>query len=85
MGFRPASRREALLYEMCARGGYCSTGLTPDDLTDDMTADEIFGLILDREGEGPLVDRKKHQWLNRLVREWLFDPSGCGVRSGLPR
>ena len=70
----------------CARrGGYCSTGLTPEDLTDDLSADKIFELILDREGEGPLVDCKQHKWLRRLVEEWLFNPAGRGVRSGLPR
>ena len=46
MGFRPRSRREALICELCARGGYCSTGLTADDLTIDLSADQITDLVL---------------------------------------
>jgi len=85
VGLRPASRREALINELCASGGYCSNGLTADDLTGDLSADEITEMILRREdcwplaGRGPAVDE-----VAGMVKDWLFDPRGRGVRSGLP-
>jgi hypothetical protein len=91
VGERPTSVREALLNELCAHGGYCSTGLTADDLTGDLSADEITELVLRREGfleEGrDVVMASRTAWdeVARMVRDWLFDPRGRGARSGLPR
>jgi hypothetical protein len=88
VGFRPKSLREALLLELCAHGGYCSTGLTADDLTDDLSADEITEMVLHGEGlnTDPLMGSgKARDEVGRMVRDWLFDPGGRGVRSGLPR
>jgi len=86
MGYRPSSRREALLHELCARGGYCSTGLTVDDLTDELSADEITEMVLRGEGLDPgLTDRKQSAGVLRTVQDWLFDPQGRGAKSGLPR
>jgi len=85
VGFRPESRRAALLQDLCERGGYCSTGLTPKDLTDGLSADEIAEMVLRGEGLDPVMERKKCEEVAREVRDWLFDPRGRGVKSGLPR
>ena len=86
MGYQPKSQREALLHELCARGGYCSTGLTVDDLTAELNADQITEMILRGEGLDPaMTDREQSAVVLRMVQDWLFDPSGRGARSGLPR
>lgn len=85
MGFRPGSRREALLHELCARGGYCSTGLTPEELTDGLTAEQIAEMVFRGEGLDPIMEPKKYEQVAQAVRDWLFDASGKGVKSGLPR
>jgi hypothetical protein len=86
MGYRPKSRREALLHELCARGGYCTTGLTVDDLTAELSANEITEMVLRGEGLDPVMtDRKQSAAVLRIVQDWLFDPRGRGVRSRLPR
>jgi hypothetical protein len=85
MAYRSKSRREALLKELCARGGYCSTGLTVDDLTADLSADEITEMVLRGEGLDPVMtDRKQAASVLRTVEDWLFDPRGQGIKSGLP-
>jgi hypothetical protein len=84
MGYRPKSRREALVCELCARGGYCSTGLIADDLTDELSADEITERVLRQEGLDPVIDDKQRDYVTRMVKDWLFDPRGRGARSGLP-
>ena len=50
MGYRPGSRREALLYEL---SDYSTTGLTADDLMGDLSAKDIAEMILRREGLDP--------------------------------
>jgi hypothetical protein len=86
MGYRPKSRREALLHELCARGGYCTTGLTVDDLIDELSSDEITEMVLQGEGLDPATtDRKQSAAVLGIVQDWLFDPRGRGARSGLPR
>jgi hypothetical protein len=86
MGHRPKSRREALLHELCVRGGYCSTGLTVDDLTDELSASEITGMVLRGEGLDPvMMDRKPYAGVLWMVQDWLFDLHGREVRSGLPQ
>jgi hypothetical protein len=85
MGYRPKSRREALLHELCARGGYRSTGLTVHDLTDELSADEITEMVLRGEGLDPVIDDKQRDYVTRVAKDWLFDPRGRGARSGLPQ
>lgn len=85
MGYRPRSRREALLEELCARGGYCNTGLTADDLTDDLDATQIAEMVLRGEGLDPVTEPSKRAGLMRAIDSWLVDPRGPGARSGLPR
>ena len=53
MGHKPGSRREALLHELCVRQGYCSTGLSADDLTEELGAGEIAEMVLRGEGLDP--------------------------------
>jgi hypothetical protein len=85
VGYLPTSRRDALLHELCARGGYCSTGLTVDDLTDGLSAHEIAEMVLRGEGLDPVIDRTQRDRVARIVTDWLFDPCGRGDGSGLPR
>jgi hypothetical protein len=86
MGYRPKSRRDALLHELCARGGYCSTGLTVDDLTDELSADEITEMVLRGEGLDPVMGSgKARDEVGRMVKDWLFHPRGRGAKSELPR
>lgn len=85
MGYRPKSLRDALLVELCHRGGYCSTGLTEDDLTDGLGGREIAEMVLRGEGLDPVMDAKQLDYVTRLVNDWLFDPRGRGAKSGLPR
>ena len=44
-----------MLIELCSHGGYCSNGLTVDDLVDDLTADEITEMVLRGEGLDPVM------------------------------
>jgi hypothetical protein len=85
MGFRPRTLREALLYELCVRQGFCSAGLTPEDLTESLTAREIAEMVLVGESLDPPLNEKMRNSVERQVSDWLFDPQGRGARSGLPR
>lgn len=86
MGHRPKSRREALLDELCVKQGYCSSGFTEDDLSYDLSAEEIIDKVLGAEGNNPtMIDGKDKEVLVRMVKDWMFDPGGRGMRSGLPR
>jgi hypothetical protein len=85
VGFKPETRREALLNELCGRLGYCSTGLVAADLTESMDADEITNLVIAREfGEDrlELVERRFVDEVRREVVAWLYGAKGAG--SGLP-
>jgi hypothetical protein len=83
VGYRPKSRRQALLHELCAKHGYCSTGLTVDDLTENLSADEIADLVIRRDGLDPVLDSSHRDDVAQIVRDWLFDPNGRGARSRL--
>ncbi len=85
MSARPTSRRDALLIELCAEYGYCQLGLSPEDLLPEWSSDQIATLVLRCEGLDPAMDRGPLDEVRRLVDDWLFDPSGRGVKSGLPR
>ena len=61
-------------------------GLTVDDLTDQLSADEITEMVLRGEGLDPAMDSgETRDEVGHMVKDWLFDPHGRGVRSGLPR
>jgi len=82
----PASRREALLRELCVDLGFCDTGLTPDDLVNPSAASEVVDLVLSGEGLDSATTRSTlRESVRRLIDAWLFDPDGRGARSGLPR
>jgi hypothetical protein len=85
MGSQPTSLREALLHELCAGDGYCTTGLVADDLGDELTAGEITDMVLRGEGLDPVMDRTQRESVKKVVEDWLFDPLGRGARSGLLR
>ena len=85
VGHQPGSRREALLYELSSYHGYQSTGLSPDELVDGLSAEEIADIVLRREGLDPRSDRRQRYRVMRIVDDWLFLPSGRGAVSGLPR
>ena len=84
MGIKPNTLREALLEELCAHGGFCTTGLTPEDLTEELSAREIAELVLEGEGLDPRLNAKMREGVERTVNDWLFDAHGRGARSGLP-
>jgi len=56
-----------------------------DDLIAALSADEITEMVLRGEGFDPVIDDKQRDYVTRMVKDWLFDPHGRGVRSGLPR
>lgn len=82
MGYRPGSRREALLYEL---SDYSTTGLTADDLMGDLSAKDIAEMILRREGLDPVMDQEQFERVMRTTIVWMFDPHSRGAKSGLPR
>jgi hypothetical protein len=86
---KPASRVEAVLYELCVEYGYC---LPNDELATILSnvpedADEFLDAVLMAEGNRPdLMDKSVRSELREVVRDWLFDDGlGRGTRSGLPR
>jgi len=87
MSHRPASRMEALLTELCARHGWClpeadrATLLASGPRDSAAITDAILAAEL---GPDHAADRRTRSWLTRLVDDWLFDPEGRGVASGLP-
>jgi hypothetical protein len=82
VGYRPRTRREALLI---ALSDYSGTGLSTEDLTEDLSAHEIAEMILRREGLDPAIDRQQYERVVETTIDWLFDRRGRGARSGLPR
>jgi len=87
MGYHPESLREALLYELCTKLGYCNS-LTADDLTSGLDANEIARMVFVAEGmdpEPPMLSKESREPVARMVDDWLFNPNGRGRKSGLPR
>ena len=70
------------------RLGYCggqAGWLGESDLNAD-TPDAVVDAVLVREGLDPLTaDAAQRAEIRAVVEDWLFDPSGRGARSGLPR
>jgi len=62
-----------------------------DDLTADLSANEIIEMVLRREGvlaaQRDVVMASRTAWdeVAGMVRDWLFDAHGRGAKSGLPR
>lgn len=84
MGFRPRTRREALLYELKARHGYFVNPMSADDLSEMASPHEIAERVLQIEGLDPALDSKNYDEVRRVIEDWMFDPNGRGARSGLP-
>lgn len=61
-----------------------------DDLTADLSADEITEIVLRREGvlatgqDVVMASRAAWDEVAGIVRDWLFDAHGRGAKSGLP-
>jgi hypothetical protein len=54
-----------LLYEL---SDYSATGLTADDLIDDLSAEDIAGMILRREGLDPvMMNQRERERVGRTV------------------
>jgi hypothetical protein len=84
MGARPESRREALLWELCGRYGFCnefdSSALIGVD-----SVDKVVSAVLVAEGWDPFMcDREIKAYLEQAVDDWLFNPHGRGAKSKLP-
>ena len=87
MGYRPTSRMDALLEQLCVEYGWCLPpgdrqaliGAGPQDretVTDSIIRAEF--------GEADVRDDDKRAFLTPLVDDWLFDPTGRGAHSQLP-
>lgn len=87
MGYRPATRMDALLEELCTKHGCC---LREEDRSALIVAgshecEAVTDSIVRAEfGESKLGDETRRAWLRPIVDNWLFDPVGRGARSGLP-
>ena len=90
MGYKPVTRVDALLGELCVKYGYC---LPPDDQAaliaePPQDVDAFVDAVLLAEGhDNPsLCNDETRRALGELVRDWLFDEGrGKGSKSGLPR
>jgi hypothetical protein len=85
---RPETRVEALLRDICTRGGFC---LRPDEVQALVAApppdvNSFVDAILVAEGIDPLFcGTGTRDFLSDAVRDWLFDEGrGKGTESGLP-
>jgi hypothetical protein len=86
MGLCPRSRAEGLFAAVCARLGFCDTGLPTENFADDLTADEITDMIVRGEGLDPVMIRKElRQQVREIVVDWWFKHDGPGTSSRLPR
>lgn len=86
---RPESCAEALLWDLCARFGYCLGNEQGAAILANVpdTPEEFVDAVLRAEGREPAVVDKNHRsQLCDLARDWLFDDgNGRGSRSCLPR
>ena len=88
IGFKNATRVDALLSDLCLRKGIC----LPPDEHDRLVAspptdpDAFVAAILIADGEDPVLASKQvKQWVSEAVRDWIFDEGrGKGTASGLP-
>lgn len=88
VGYPNATRLNALLSQICTERGWC---IAPDDedqvrLVVPAGADAVVDALIRIELEiDPIMcDKATRRWLRRKVVDWLFDPRGSGVSSGLP-
>lgn len=88
IGFKNATRVDALLSDLCVRHGVC---LSPDDfdaLVRDPPGelDAFVDAILIADGQDPVMaDKELRRVLTAALRDWIFDDGhGKGSASGLP-
>lgn len=85
MGYRPASRVDALLEELCVKYGFC---LPPDEharllVNPPVDPDRFTEEVLRVEGlDQSLMDKSLRKTLVSLVADWLHGEKGRS--SGLP-
>jgi hypothetical protein len=88
VGYKPTSRVEALLYDLCVTYGYCLPRTEEEALLANPPpdVDSFVDAVLIADGEDPnLTDKYLRRDLAEVVRDWLFDNGrGKGSRSGLP-
>ena len=85
MGNSLASRRAALLYELCVEYGYCN-GLDEAALANCATAEDVVRAVVHAEGLDPdMLNREERATLTKVADDWLFSRRGRGAQSGLPR
>jgi hypothetical protein len=87
MGYKPQSRMDALLYEICVEHGWCLPPLEREKLFAQRPEDAgtLADALVAAEFGEDFVGRKEASWLTPLINDWLFDSDGRGARSGLPR
>lgn len=87
MAYPGATRVHSLLSEICREWGYCLPPGSDNQIRSAIPegADAIVDLIIRIElGIEPIMAAKNtHRYLRGKVIEWLFDPHGRGVASGL--
>jgi hypothetical protein len=77
-----------LLTEICREWGYCLPPGSDDRIREVMpeSADAVVDLIIriELQIEPAMAAKDTHRYLRGKVVDWLFDPHGRGVASGLP-
>lgn len=86
--YADASRLNSLLSQICIERGWC---LSPDGyervrqaIPDGINAVVDTIICIELETDPVLCDKHTRRWLRGKVDDWLFDPQGRGVSSGLP-
>jgi hypothetical protein len=86
VGNKPTTRIDCIFGELIIRYGWGMWGDSsrlrgepPDDV--EQFIDEL--LLID--GRSPIrASREDRRFLRGIVNDWIFEPSGRGVKSGLP-
>ena len=88
IGFKNATRVDALLSDLCLKYGICLAPEDHDALVRDPPEDSgaFVHAILVAEGFDPILcDKQVKRWVTESVRDWIFDEGrGKGSASGLP-
>jgi hypothetical protein len=88
VGYKTATRVDALLSELCVKKGFCLPPDAQEALINNPPGDRnsFVDAILIADGIDPvLCDKQIRRWVDEAVRDWIFDDGfGKGTRSGLP-
>jgi hypothetical protein len=88
VGYRPTNRTDALLEELCTKYGWCLGADDRENLVARGPRDRetLADAIIRAEfGDAAVHDQDKRSFLMPMLDDWLFDSTGRGARSGLPR